>query len=186
VGHSFGGGIAMQFCYLFPERVEHLVLVASGELGRAVSPLLRATTVPGAGWILPVIASGWVRGRVETVGRALTSRGWRASSDTTEIWRGFTSLADADSRRAFLATTRSVIDPGGQTVTAHDHLPMAIEVPTLIVWGTRDRMIPAWHATTAHEVISDSRVVLFEGAGHFPHLDQPERFAQLLSDFIRR
>ncbi len=186
VGHSFGGGIAMQFCYLFPERVEHLVLVASGELGRAVSPLLRAATVPGAGWILPVIASGWVRGRVETVGRALTSRGWRASSDTTEIWRGFTSLADADSRRAFLATTRSVIDPGGQTVTAHDHLPMAIEVPTLIVWGTRDRMIPAWHATTAHEVISDSRVVLFEGAGHFPHLDQPERFAQLLSDFIRR
>ena len=186
VGHSFGGGIAMQFCYLFPERVEHLVLVASGELGRAVSPLLRATTVPGAGWILPVIASGWVRGRVETVGRALTSRGWRASSDTTEIRRGFTSLADADSRRAFLATTRSVIDPGGQTVTAHDHLPMAIEVPTLIVWGTRDRMIPAWHATTAHEVISDSRVVLFEGAGHFPHLDQPERFAQLLSDFIRR
>ena len=186
VGHSFGGGIAMQFCYLFPERVEHLVLVASGELGRAVSPLLRATTVPGAGWILPVIASGWVRGRVETVGRALTSRGWRASSDTTEIWRGFTSLADADSRRAFLATTRSVIDPGGQTVTAHDHLPMAIEVPTLIVWGTRDRMIPARHATTAHEVISDSRVVLFEGAGHFPHLDQPERFAQLLSDFIRR
>jgi len=186
VGHSFGGGIAMQFCYLFPERVEHLVLVASGELGRAVSPLLRATTVPGAGWILPVIASGWVRGRVETVGRALTSRGWRASSDTTEIWRGFTSLADADSRRAFLATTRSVIDPGGQTVTAHDHLPMAIEVPTLIVWGTRDRMIPAWHATTAHEVISDSRVVLFEGAGHFPHLDQPEQVAQLLSDFIRR
>jgi len=186
VGHSFGGGIAMQFCYLFPERVEHLVLVASGGLGRAVSPLLRAATVPGAGWILPVIASGWVRGRVETVGRALTSRGWRASSDTTEIWRGFTSLADADSRRAFLATTRSVIDPGGQTVTAHDHLPMAIEVPTLIVWGTRDRMIPAWHATTAHEVISDSRVVLFEGAGHFPHLDQPERFAQLLSDFIRR
>jgi pimeloyl-ACP methyl ester carboxylesterase len=103
----------------------------------------------------------------------------------TEIWRGFTSLADADSRRAFLATTRGVIDPGGQTVSAHDHLPMGIDVPTLVVWGTRDRMIPAWHATTAHQVIADSRVVLFEGAGHFPHLEQPERFAQLLSDFIR-
>jgi pimeloyl-ACP methyl ester carboxylesterase len=186
VGHSFGGGIAMQFCYLFPERVERLVLVSSGGLGRSVSPLLRAATVPGAGWVLPVIASGWVRGRVEAVGRVLGSRGWRASSDTTEIWRGFTSLADADSRRAFLATTRGVIDPGGQTVSAHDHLPHAIDIPTLVVWGTRDRRIPAWHATTAHEVIADSRVVLFEGAGHFPHLDQPERFAQLLSDFIRR
>ena len=118
VGHSFGGGIAMQFCYLFPERVERLVLVSSGGLGRSVSPLLRAATVPGAGLVLPLIASGWVRDRVEAAGRMLTSRGWRASSDTTEIWRGFTSLADADSRRAFLATTRGVIDPGGQTVSA--------------------------------------------------------------------
>lgn len=185
-GHSFGGGIAMQFCYLFPERVERLVLVSSGGLGRAVSPLLRAATVPGAGWVLPVIASGWVRSRVETMGRALTSTGWRASSDTTEIWRGFTSLGDGDSRRAFLATTRGVIDPGGQTVSARDHLHLAINIPTLIVWGTKDRMIPAWHATAAHEVIADSQVVLFEGAGHFPHLDEPERFAQLLSDFIRR
>jgi pimeloyl-ACP methyl ester carboxylesterase len=186
VGHSFGGGIAMQFCYLFPERVERLVLVASGGLGRSVSPLLRAATLPGAGFLLPLIASGWVRGRAEAAGRILSSTGWRASSDTTEIWRGFTSLADADTRRAFLATTRGVIDPGGQTVTAHDHLPMAIQVPTLVVWGTKDRMIPAWHATTAHEVITDSRVVLFEGAGHFPHLDHPERFAQLLSDFMKR
>jgi pimeloyl-ACP methyl ester carboxylesterase len=186
VGHSFGGGIAMQFCYLFPERVERLVLVASGGLGRSVSPLLRAATLPGAGVLLPLIASGWVRGRAEAAGRILSSTGWRASSETTEIWRGFTSLADADTRRAFLATTRGVVDPGGQKVTAHDHLPMAIQVPTLVVWGTKDRMIPAWHATTAHEVITDSRVVLFEGAGHFPHLDQPERFAQLLSDFMKR
>ena len=185
VGHSFGGGIAMQFCYLFPGRVERLVLVSSGGLGRSVSPLLRAATIPGAGLVLPVLASGWVRRRVEAAGRMLTSSGWRASSDTTEIWRGFTSLADSDSRRAFLATTRGVIDPGGQKVSAHDHLPMGIDVPTLVLWGTRDRMIPAWHATTAHQVITDSRVVFFEGAGHFPHLDQPERFAQLLRDFIR-
>ena len=184
VGHSFGGGIAMQFCYLFPERVERLVLVASGGLGRDVSPLLRAATLPGAEWVLPLIASGWVRGRAEAVGRLLAGRGWRASPEVTEVWRGFTSLADADTRRAFLATTRGVIDPGGQTVTAHDHLPMAIAIPTLVVWGTRDRMIPAWHATTAHEAIAGSRVVLFVGAGHFPHLDEPDRFAELLGDFM--
>ena len=186
VGHSFGGGIAMQFCYLFPERVERLVLIASGGLGRDVSPMLRAATLPGAGWILPFIASGWVRGRGEAAGRTLARTGWRASPDVVEIWRGFASLGDADTRRAFLATTRSVIDPGGQTVTAHDRLARAIEVPTLVVWGTRDRMIPAWHATTAHEVIGDSRVVLFEGAGHFPHLDQPEQFADLLSEFLEQ
>ena len=184
VGHSFGGGVAMQFCYLFPERVERLVLVSSGGLGRDVSPLLRAATLYGAEWVLLLIASSWMRGRVEAAGRILTRTGWRASPEVTEGWRGFTSLADAETRRAFLATTRGVIDPGGQTVTAHDHLPMTIEIPTLVVWGTRDRMIPALHATTAHEAIAGSRVVLFEGAGHFPHLDEPERFAEVLRDFM--
>src|SRR5665811_235295 len=184
VGHSLGGGIALQFCYLFPERVSRLVLVSSGGLGRSVSPLLRAATLPGAEWVLPLIASDWVRLRAEAVGRTLARTGWRPSPDVTEAWRGFTSLADADSRRAFLATTRSVIDPGGQTVTAHDHLPMVVEIPTLVVWGTRDRMIPTWHATTAHQAIPGSRVELFEGAGHYPQLDQPERFAQVLSDFM--
>jgi len=185
VGHSLGGGIAMQVCYLFPERVERLVLVSSGGLGRAVSPLLRSATIPGAEWVLPVLASGWVRGRAVAAGRMLARIGWRPSSDMTEAWNGFTSLGDAESRRAFLATTRSVIDPGGQTVTAHDHLPMAIEIPTLVVWGTRDRMIPTWHATTAHQAIAGSRVELFEGAGHFPHLDEPDRFANLIADFVR-
>jgi pimeloyl-ACP methyl ester carboxylesterase len=186
VGHSFGGGIAMQFCYLFPERVECLVLVSSGGLGRDVSRLLRAATLPGAELVLPLIASSWVRGRVEAAGRILTRVGFRASPETTELWRGFTTLSDADTRRAFLATTRGVIDPGGQTVSAHDHLPMGIEIPTLVIWGTRDRMIPAWHATTAHQAIADSRVVLFEDAGHFPHLDEPKRFAQVLGDFMAR
>jgi len=185
VGHSFGGGIAMQLCYLFPERVERLVLVASGGLGRSVSPLLRAATVPGAGWVLPVIASSWVRGQGEAVGRALGHVGWRPSPDVTEIWRGFTSLADADTRRAFLATTRSVIDPGGQTVTARDQLAMNFHIPTMVVWGSRDRMIPAWHAVAAEKVIPGCRVELFEGAGHFPHLDEPERFAKVVSEFMK-
>jgi pimeloyl-ACP methyl ester carboxylesterase len=184
VGHSLGGGIAMQFCYLFPDRVERLVLVSSGGLGRSVSPLLRSATLPGADWVLALAASGWVRNRAEAVGGTLRRLGVRPSADLTEGWLGFSSLGEAETRRAFLATARAVIDPGGQTVTAHDHLPMAIAVPTLVVWGTRDRMIPAWHATTAQQAIAGSRVELFEGAGHFPHLEQPERFARLLGDFM--
>ncbi|HEY7859282.1 MAG TPA: alpha/beta fold hydrolase [Candidatus Nanopelagicales bacterium] len=184
VGHSLGGGIAMQFCYLFPERIERLVLVSSGGLGRTVSPLLRSATLPGAELALPLLASSWVRARVEGVGQLLARIGWRAGPDLTEAWHGFTSLHDADSRRAFLATTRSVIDPGGQTVTAYDHLPLAIDVPTLIVWGTQDRMIPAWHAIPASQAIPGSRIELFEGAGHYPHLDDPARFAALLAEFI--
>ena len=125
VGHSLGGGIAMVFSYLFPERVDRLVLVASGGLGREVSPLLRSATLPGAEYVLPVLASGWMRDRIASAGRALGSVGLRPGPDLREVWQGFTSLGDADTRRAFLATTRAVIDPGGQSVTAHDYLPEA-------------------------------------------------------------
>ena len=184
VGHSLGGGIAMVFAYLFPERVDKLVLVASGGLGREVSPLLRSATLPGAEYVLPVIASGWMRDRLASAGRLLGSVGLRPGRDLTEVWDGFTSLGDADTRRAFLATTRAVIDPGGQSVNAHDYLPDATPIPTLVVWGTKDRMIPAWHAASATTSIENCRVELFQGAGHFPHLDDPDRFAALVREFV--
>jgi pimeloyl-ACP methyl ester carboxylesterase len=184
VGHSLGGGIAMVFSYLFPERVDRLVLVASGGLGREVSPLLRSATLPGAEYVLPVIASGWMRDRIASAGRVLRSVGVRPGRDLTEVWDGFTSLGDADTRRAFLATTRAVIDPGGQSVNAHDYLPDSTPIPTLVVWGTKDRMIPAWHAASATTSMPNCRVELFQGAGHFPHLDDPDRFAALVREFI--
>ena len=184
VGHSLGGGIAMEFYYLFPEKVDRLVLVASGGLGREVNAILRSATLPGAGWVIPVLASAWVRTRAEGAGRALSRVGLRAGADLSAIWEGFTSLADGESRRAFLATTRAVIDPGGQSVSAHDYLAETVPIPTLIVWGSRDRMIPAWHAITAQQSMPGCRVELFEGAGHFPHLDEPDRFADLVRDFV--
>jgi len=186
VGHSLGGGIAMQFCYLFPTRVEALVLVSSGGLGRTVSPLLRSATLPGAELVLPVIASTWVRQRVESVGRVVQGLGWRPSADVSAAWKGFTSLSDAESRRAFLATTRGVMDPGGQTISAQGHLTTGDRIRTLVVWGTRDRMIPVSHAERAPAIFPGVEVVLFEGAGHFPHLDQPDRFASVLERFIHR
>ncbi len=184
VGHSLGGGIAMEFYYLFPERVDRLVLVASGGLGREVSAILRSATLPGAEWVLPVVASAWVRARAEGAGRALYRVGWRPGPDISAIWEGFTSLGDGETRRAFLATTRAVIDAGGQSVSAHEYLADVPPIPTLIVWGSRDRMIPAWHAINAQRSMPDCQVELFEGAGHFPHLDDPDRFADLLRDFI--
>ncbi len=184
VGHSLGGGIAMVFRYLFPERVERLVLVASGGLGRDVNAILRAATLPGAELVLPVLASQWLRDRLDWTGRTLGSMGWRPSPDLSEIWHGFGSLGDAEARRAFLATTRSVIDPGGQSVSAHDFLTEVDPLPTLVVWGSKDRMIPAWHAITAQKSIPGCEVEVFEGAGHFPHLDDPDRFAEVLRVFI--
>jgi len=184
VGHSLGGGIAMQFFYLFPERVERLVLVSSGGLGREVNLALRAATLPGAAQVLSVAASTPVVSWVGLLGRGATAVGWRPGADVDAVWRGFRSLGDHGSRRAFLATTRAVIDVGGQTISAHDHLGGVLPVPVLVVWGTRDRMIPVSHATDVARALPDCRVELFEGAGHFPHLEDPTRCAGLLRDFV--
>ena len=184
VGHSLGGGIAMQFFYLFPERVDRLVLVSSGGLGREVSVLLRSATLPGAAQVLSVLASAPVVSRVEALGRGASKVGWRPGADIGEIWRGFSSLGDRGSRRAFLATTRAVIDIRGQTISARDHVEGAPPIPTLIVWGSKDRMIPPSHALNVQDELPDCRVELFEGAGHFPHLEDPDRFTRLLREFV--
>jgi pimeloyl-ACP methyl ester carboxylesterase len=184
VGHSFGGGIVLQFAYLFPDRVERLVLVSSGGLGRELSLLLRAAALPGAEWVLPLLASGWVREHCEAAGRALGRLGVRAGPDVAEGWQGFMSLGDAERRRGFLATVRTVIDLGGQTVDAGPRLYLAARMPTLLVWGARDRVIPSSHAVMAQQAIPGSRVEVFERAGHFPHLDEPERFVRVFREFI--
>lgn len=184
VGHSLGGGIAMQFFYLFPDRVERLVLVSSGGLGREVNLILRSATLPGAAQVLSVAASGPVLSGVDALGRGAARLGWRPSADIDAIWKGFSSLGDRESRVAFLATTRAVIDFGGQSISAHDHLGDAPPIATMIVWGTKDRMIPVEHAHSVQRQLPDCRVELFEGAGHFPHLDDPERFARVLREFI--
>jgi pimeloyl-ACP methyl ester carboxylesterase len=185
VGHSLGGGVAMQLAYQFPARVERLVLVSSGGLGRDVHLLLRAASLPGSEWVLPLLSAGFVRDAGIAVGRALAAVGLKLGPDLQEITRGFGSLADHEARAAFVHTVRSVIDPTGQRVDARDRLYLSQEMPSLIVWGERDPIIPAEHGRGAHELMPGSRLELFEDAGHFPYLDEPNRFADLLSDFIR-
>ena len=184
VGHSLGGGVAMQFAWLFPERCERLVLVSSGGLGRDISPILRAPTLPGAEWVLPLISAPWLLRRGEMLAGTLGRLGLRSGPDLQELWRGYVSLGDAEVRRAFLATIRTVVDPGGQTVSALERLPALTGIPTLLVWGARDRLIPVAHGVAAQQAIPGSRLEVFEKAGHFPHLSDPPRFAALLREFV--
>ena len=183
VGHSLGGGIAMQLAYQFPERCERLVLVASGGLGPEVSIMLRAGTLPGAELVIPWLNRiGFALGGV--VGGALGRIGLRPSTDMEEIALGFSSLADLEARRAFVHTLRASIDLEGQRVDARDRLYLAAEGPTMIVWGANDRIIPLKHGEEAHELIPGSRLEVFPDAGHFPHRADPVRFVRLLCDFI--
>jgi pimeloyl-ACP methyl ester carboxylesterase len=184
VGHSLGGGIAMQFAYQFPERCERLVLVSSGGLGREVHPMLRASTLPGSELVLPLLTHATVLAGGAGVGRALERLGLKAGTDMAEIARGFASLGDGESRHAFIQTMRAVLDPGGQRVSALDRLYLAESVPSLIVWGASDPVIPSDHGRAAHEAMPNSRLELLAGVGHFPQLEQPYEFASLLSEFI--
>jgi pimeloyl-ACP methyl ester carboxylesterase len=184
VGHSLGGGIAMQFAYQFPPFAERLVLVSSGGLGREVHLLLRAATLPGSELVLPLIAADRIRAVGAAIGALFGRLGLSAGPDLAEMARGYDSLADAGARQAFLHTLRSVIDPTGQRVDATDRLYLAEEMPSLVIWGRRDPLIPVDHAGIAHRAMPGSRLEVFDESGHFPQLDDPIRFADVLSDFI--
>jgi pimeloyl-ACP methyl ester carboxylesterase len=174
----------MQFSYEYPVFCERLVLVDSGGLGPEVHPLLRAATLPGAELLLPLIAHT----RMHVVGQAfrqvLGRLGLELGHDLAEMIRGYASLSDAEARRAFLHTVRAVIDLAGQRVSATDRLYLAQMIPTLIVWGRRDPLIPVEHAAAAHRGIPGSRLEIFDNTGHFPQLEQPVQFARVLIDFI--
>jgi pimeloyl-ACP methyl ester carboxylesterase len=184
VGHSLGGGIAMQFAYQFPEMCERLVLVDSGGLGREVSLLLRAATLPGSELVLPLLAASRLLEAGARVGWLLSRVGLRLGTDLEQMGRGHRTLSDGDSRAAFLHTLRAVVDHGGQRVNASNRLYLAQHVPFLLLWGEHDSIIPVSHGREAHEALPNSELVVLERSGHFPQLDEPELFLEAILDFI--
>jgi pimeloyl-ACP methyl ester carboxylesterase len=185
VGQSLGGGVAMQFAYQFPERCERLVLASSGGLGDEVNILLRLLALPGAEYALAVGCNRWIHDAGATVGGWLGRIGLQPSPNLEQIWHSYGSLSDSETRTAFAHTLRSVVDVAGQRVSAADRLYLASEVPTLIIWGDRDKIIPVDQGRATHDAIPGSRLEIFEGAGHFTHCDQPDRFCEVLTDFMR-
>ena len=186
VGHSLGGGIAMQFAYQFPERVERLALVCSGGLGKEVSVFLRAATLPGADLVLPLLAGRWVRQGAASLGRLLHQARVTVPTGLEECLVGFGSLSDRGSREAFVHTARSVLDPAGQRVDARDRLYLAADLPLFVVWGRKDAIIPVSHGEALARSVPGTTLEVFEQSGHFPHLTEPARLAEVLADWLRR
>jgi len=184
VGHSLGGGVAAQFAYQFPERCERLVLVGSGGVGRSVSPLLRLAAVPGIGLLMPFLGLPPARLASRVAGEVLRRLGTPLGHDVEEVLRVFDSLPDAQSRHAILRTLRSGVDWRGQAITMLDRAYLADGIPTLVLWGEHDAIIPPGHARLAHRALAGSRLELFADAGHFPHHQDPARFVALVREFI--
>jgi pimeloyl-ACP methyl ester carboxylesterase len=186
VGHSLGGGIALQFAYQFPERCERLALVGSGGLGPELSAGLRAATLPGAELVLTALTgvSGPMRLGFQALERFGQLTGLGRLRDLAEAGDALLALKDVEARRAFLRTLRGVADARGQAVTALDRLYLANAIPMLVIWGSRDPIVPAQHAEAVHTLVPTARVEVFPRAGHWPHLDEPVRFCDVLLDFV--
>jgi pimeloyl-ACP methyl ester carboxylesterase len=184
VGHSLGGGVAMQFAYQYPERCERLVLVSTGGVSRDVHPVLRLASLPDADLLLPLVGYDVTRVAVRAVFSAFKLLRTDLGRDASDFLRVFDTLPDATARSAFVRTLRAVIDPRGQVITMLDRCYLTRGMPTLLVWGAHDAIIPYSHGRMAHAAMPGSRLECFESAGHFPHHAEPARFLAVLREFL--
>ena len=179
-----GGGVAAQFAYEYPERCERLVLVSTGGVSRTVSPLLRLAAAPGVDLLMPVLSAPPMLFGGRLVGELLRFVDHGLGLDVEEIMRVFGALPNAEARQAIVRTLRCAIDWHGQVITMLDRAYLCQDVPTLILWGDKDAIIPVEHAHVAHEHLATSRLEIFEHSGHFPHHTDPERFVAAVVEFM--
>ncbi|WP_370328605.1 alpha/beta fold hydrolase [Candidatus Mycobacterium methanotrophicum] len=183
VGQSLGGGVAMQFSYQHRDYCQRLVLISSGGLGPDVSWILRILSAPGTELVLPVVAPQPVLNVDNKLGSWLMSAGIH-SPRAGEMWNAYSSLSDRQTRRAFLRTLRSVVDYRGQAVSAFGKMHLSYGLPTVLIWGEQDRIIPVAHGYAAHDAVPGSRLEVLAGVGHFPHVESPAAVVDILDDFI--
>jgi pimeloyl-ACP methyl ester carboxylesterase len=184
VGHSLGGGVAMQFAYQFPERTERLALVAPGGLGAEVTPFIRAVTLPGFHAAMGVITLPGVRHLVGGAMRRLNRFDHPVVRDLAEIAEIIEHLKDPRERRALAHVVRACVDVRGQIITMVDRAYLAQEMPMCVIWGGDDLVIPTKHAQLIARHAPGARVHVLPGVGHFPHKDAAEATADLIHRFV--
>lgn len=184
VGHSLGGGVAAQFAYQYPERVERLVLVAPGGVDRDVSPVLRIATVPFSELTVPLLHTPPGRFAVRIGTTLLKAIGHDLAVDADDLRRVLEGLPEDGAFDAFTRTLRAVVDWRGQVVTMRDRVYLAATVPMAVMWGSRDGVIPVAHAARLAEACPHAEMHIYEGAGHFPHHSDPERFVEEVRGFM--
>jgi pimeloyl-ACP methyl ester carboxylesterase len=184
LGHSLGGGVAMQFAYQFPERTERLVLVSSGGAGPELNVILRLQALPGAQALLHLLRLPTARWQMGLVVAALRVLNTPLGQDAQDLLRIVDALPDATARAAFTRSLRSVVDWRGQMITMLDRCYLTQGMPTLLIWGSRDAVVPVEHAYRAHAAMPASQLEIFPGAGHFPFRTDPMRFVAIVEHFL--
>jgi pimeloyl-ACP methyl ester carboxylesterase len=186
VGHSLGGGVAMQFCYQFPQLVERLILIGSGGVTKDVNIALRLASLPMGSEALALLRLPLVLPALQVlgvvVGKLLGSSG--LGRDMQDMMRVLADLPEPTASSAFARTLRSVVDWRGQVVTMLDRCYLTESIPVQLIWGARDAVIPVSHARLAHAAMPGSELEIFETSGHFPFHDDPARFVEVVERFI--
>jgi pimeloyl-ACP methyl ester carboxylesterase len=177
VGHSFGGGVAQVMLLECPAKIRRLVLVASGGLGRQVTPALRLASVPR---MVELFGQ-----RFMAFGTRVALRGSRAGFSKQDISELSAMNDTPGSARAFARTVRDVIDWRGQRRTFFERAHEVAELPPIAVfWGDRDAIIPVAHGREFAESVEGVVVRHFEGCGHYLHNERPREFAQAVREFL--
>ncbi len=186
IGHSLGGGVAMQFAYQFPQLVERLVLVGAGGVTKDVNVALRLASLPMGSEALALLRLPLVLPALQIFGRAagLMLGSTAVGRDLPDVLRILADLPEPMASSAFTRTLRAVVDWRGQSVTMLDRCYLTQSVPVQIVWGTEDVVVPVSHAHMAHAAMPGSRLEIFEHSGHFPFHDDPDRFIEVVERFI--
>ncbi|GGB37189.1 putative hydrolase [Flexivirga endophytica] len=184
VGHSFGGGVAMQFAYQFPELTERLVLIAPGGIGPEVSPIIRMATMPGFQELMSLLTLPGIR-HVNRTGLQLAHAArLPGTRDVDEIAAIYDSLRHPEARAAVQQLLRGVVDRRGQFVTMADRAYLTASLPLAVIWGAQDPIIPSSQARTVQELAPAARVEIVDDSGHFPHRDHPREVLRIIRDFL--
>jgi pimeloyl-ACP methyl ester carboxylesterase len=186
VGHSLGGGVAMQFAYQFPQLVDRLILVGAGGVTKDVNIALRIASLPMGTEALALLRLPLVLPALQVVGRVggavFGSTG--LGRDLPDVLRILADLPEPTASSAFARTLRAVVDWRGQVVTMLDRCYLTESVPVQLIWGSQDSVIPVSHARMAHSAMPGSILEVFDGSGHFPFHDDPDRFVESVEKFI--
>jgi pimeloyl-ACP methyl ester carboxylesterase len=186
VGHSLGGGVAMQFAYQFPQLVDRLILIGSGGVTKDVNVALRIASLPLGSEALALLRLPMVLPALHLIGRLGGSMfgSTGVGRDIPDMLRILADLPEPTASAAFARTLRAVVDWRGQVVTMLDRCYLTESVPVQLIWGSLDSVIPVSHARMAHAAMPGARLEIFEGSGHFPFHDDPDRFVEVVEKFI--
>jgi pimeloyl-ACP methyl ester carboxylesterase len=183
VGHSAGGAIALRLALADPERIRTLTLVDSAGLGPEVHPLLALDTLPIIGELAIMISRmpGGDLGRTTMSTAMLFAQPWRVPAEF--LTEHHTLGRRPGQLEASTAMARALFGPHGQRQVLLEHLP-TLPTPTLVVWGGCDYVLPAHQAQAAVNLLPNGRLSVLPDCGHLPHIEQPDRFAAVLSDWL--